>query len=39
MKLAIIGIMVIGIGIVFLAGMVVIAKGCEDLNEHIKKGY
>ena len=35
----IIGVVVAAIGIGFCAWMIIIAKGCETLNEHIKKGY
>lgn len=35
----IIGVVVAAIGIGFCAGMIIIAKGCETLNEHIKKRY
>ena len=35
----IIGVIVVGIGIGFFTGMIIIAKGCEVLNERITKGY
>ena len=35
----IIGIVVAGLGIGFCAGMIIIAKGCEVLNERIREGY
>ena len=35
----IIGVVIAAIGIGFCAVMIIIAKGCETLNEHIKKGY
>ena len=31
------GLMVLGIGICFISGMIAIVKGCEVLNENIKK--
>ena len=33
------GIILLVIGLFFLIGTVVIARGCELLNEHITKGY
>ena len=35
----IIGVVVAALGIGFCAGMIIIAKGCEVLNERITKGY
>lgn len=35
----IIGVVVAALGIGFCAGMIIIAKGCEVLNERIEKGY
>ena len=35
----IIGVIIAAIGIGFCAGMIIIAKGCEILNERIEKGY
>ena len=35
----IIGIVVAGLGIGFCTGMIIIAKGCEVLNERIREGY
>lgn len=35
----IIGVIIAAIGIGLATGMIIIAKGCETLNEHIEKGY
>ena len=35
----IVGIVIAVIGIGFCSGMIIIAKGCEVLNERIEKGY
>ena len=35
----IIGVVVAAIGIGFCTGIIIIAKGCETLNERIEKGY
>ena len=35
----ILGLLVAGLGIGFCAGMIIIAKGCEVLNERIREGY
>ena len=35
----IIGVIVAAIGISLAVGIVVVAKGCETLNERIEKGY
>lgn len=35
----IIGSVIAGIGIGLCTGLIIIAKGCEVLNERIEKGY